>query len=1456
MKNRVILRSVLSMLCVVLIFALACGCAAAEEPAPTPLPDDVYDSLYPQAPAEYLTELPNGNLRYDDGKIAFEAPAGTRIVVPQIRVNNNWGVSIMVRHNEELHEMLREHNPGWDPMSVLVEPLKIMGIATGSYSLANRIYENVYDAESLAKAQYEDDIRYNGKKAGQTAGYGTWSFGGKTAYSNWTEWGDGGIYETRRENYYVPVTEERYVAAMVLNDFHNNEYRMIIDTILSTLELNFTAADFEDNGETAGQVQSPTGTTPAPVVTAVPEATPVPEITEIPYDAEEGDDYFLMGPVTWWNGEIPSEEVHQNLLQELYYHVGVWEDVDTGELLTIQNNSMTGLDYTLTVTAPTFGSFEFEYVTVDPGGRYVIFYSEDGMNEAHVYLPFNNAPYVQFFSKDNYAQMDLNLGVRSYRWHGTLPGAADRDPLDAWTGDWYDYDNGAALDIMHTQGDDMLHVFLHVDDTFDMDFHFSANDYEIVEYDVAEGLHLYMNLDAYSGGRLEFRLEADPDNPNSPDPQSFSVGANVDVLMTTFNFYTECPPDLTWYGWSPDFGPEQENMPVPEEEPGSLDFGPPDWAEEPVEEIPAPETAAPVITEAPNSPTVTKGPADPATPQPVSRKLIETGTKLDPIEAFVIKSELAGLEWVITSANGTMDGTLRFSVVSGMFEGTYNYRDGYGNRQTVSFTGIIDDVYQVNDKLFRLIVGNTTTKNTPGWTVGDDGREIVYLNTIFPKGCELIYTRPTVEEDRISEWVTDMFRKTHKKWEKVTDCHTICNAITGVGYYAEGKAVWNGNLFKDKASVYNKGLALIAANLSRAAEDTTGDNIKAAFEEYGFTNVRVRNYDAKLPDMGPLDDFIKFIDAYDAFAIGKSIVSVKSENDTTILVVVARGTQMRFRELKGDVLKGGTQPLLGRNIYNNIYEYGDLIWQGIKNYLVEFPITTHKVKVLVTGHSLGGAAANLVGARITSELKNQNWLKSRGATKEDIYVYTFGAIKVFDQEENESKGYENIHNLYNDHDSFGPNGSKSLLNVSHPKTKFGHTDTFDIDEYDEWWNLKDIGRQTLNHNMEVYIKAIQCNMIDCGTSGSIKSQSLEDGDQTTASITVEPSASGEEMAALSTLADHTLQASSGASAWEGTLTLAADGSFFGDYYDADAEEEYRVSFSGCFGEITRVSDTSFILTVASAATEVAPGTEETDESGYRIVYMDTLLPEGSQWLLTLPGTPEDSIPETVRDEIFGTFWEETDYSAYVTLTQLDNGWGFFMKADGAAADIGIPEIVPELPAEETPSPAVELLPIGGKLGFLQIPVAYIASTAYIVSQQDASRYAPERMLDGDETTSWQFTTKDVPLGSAYIYITFPAPVNLDELWLKNGFWKNDQYVRNCRIKDMAVEFMYEDSDNYEDRFTVTLPDDKKRKDWTVVDLGQKAGVMEVRIQILDVYQGSKFKNDVAVSELMFVQKEN
>ena len=63
-------------------------------------------------------------------------------------------------------------------------------------------------------------------------------------------------------------------------------------------------------------------------------------------------------------------------------------------------------------------------------------------------------------------------------------------------------------------------------------------------------------------------------------------------------------------------------------------------------------------------------------------------------------------------------------------------------------------------------------------------------------------------------------------------------------------------------------------------------------------------------------------------------------------------------------------------------------------------------------------------------------------------------------------------------------------------------------------------------------------------------------------------------------------------------------------------------------------------------------------------------------------------------------------------------------------------------------------------------VASVDATSWIVGK-DPDAYAPHRMIDEDETTAFQFSTKTTPLGQEYLIFYLGGPSTVNTLWIKN-----------------------------------------------------------------------------------------
>ena len=209
---------------------------------------------------------------------------------------------------------------------------------------------------------------------------------------------------------------------------------------------------------------------------------------------------------------------------------------------------------------------------------------------------------------------------------------------------------------------------------------------------------------------------------------------------------------------------------------------------------------------------------------------------------------------------------------------------------------------------------------------------------------------------------------------------------------AEVNINWDDAWFAEDATMYCHELALSSMALSGAAyvrEDRV-PCVQGALAALGFEKIESYHYQFTLE---PGDQV--------AYTFGMK--KVKNQNGKTVrlVAVVVRGTG-EYTEWASNLnvgdwsdhtgFAGAMEELLG----------------NLGKYLSKAGITERSkdaTKFLMTGHSRGGAVANLLAARLPEE----GWAK-----KENIYGYTFAAPAVSTDAEEE--GYENIFNIVNEDD--------------------------------------------------------------------------------------------------------------------------------------------------------------------------------------------------------------------------------------------------------------------------------------------------------------------------------------------------------------------------------------------------------------------------------------------------------
>ena len=313
------------------------------------------------------------------------------------------------------------------------------------------------------------------------------------------------------------------------------------------------------------------------------------------------------------------------------------------------------------------------------------------------------------------------------------------------------------------------------------------------------------------------------------------------------------------------------------------------------------------------------------------------------------------------------------------------------------------------------------------------------------------------------------FSGSKEQWEKIsidTYNEPLINAaihynsseadipISFCGYNARFKT----DYFSEPASNPNKELALLSGILSWAVYHDDGrPSIRDVYSMIGipsrdyFDNSVEREKDLR-------------------FSIAKKTVVIDGVK-TNLLLIIARGT---VNEALRDHFTKANSYFQGYKAYDLVYEFQEDIMSQLVSFCDSHNELEHEpLKVLITGHSLGGAAANLIAARFTQYADGGSWW-ANVASKEDIFCYTFGSIDSINTDGTVSKGFENIHNITNFFDSYGPNGWPAFVSAAGRSRygKFGHIDLF----YDNRDN-GEFGKFE-NHMIGTYLDAVVAKQND------------------------------------------------------------------------------------------------------------------------------------------------------------------------------------------------------------------------------------------------------------------------------------------------------------------------------------------------------------------------------------------
>ena len=237
---------------------------------------------------------------------------------------------------------------------------------------------------------------------------------------------------------------------------------------------------------------------------------------------------------------------------------------------------------------------------------------------------------------------------------------------------------------------------------------------------------------------------------------------------------------------------------------------------------------------------------------------------------------------------------------------------------------------------------------------------------------------------------------------------------------------WDGSLFSTSSfsSTPNYQLAFVAASLNAAA-DGTGSRLPKAYEKLGFEDITYYNY---LESNGfKAETAGEYGRNEHCFSIAMRKMRINGE-EQLVIAVVLRGTASDSpQEIQGDMNAKADKIIRVDGKSVKVFDYflnfadkakGKLDEKLESNYAKNF-VKEKKYKILISGHSLGGAAANLLAVRL-------------GAAN-NIYAYSFGALNTIGYKENDEDilqqipSFSNIHNFFNYYDTYGPHGDGAAL---------------------------------------------------------------------------------------------------------------------------------------------------------------------------------------------------------------------------------------------------------------------------------------------------------------------------------------------------------------------------------------------------------------------------------------------
>lgn len=275
--------------------------------------------------------------------------------------------------------------------------------------------------------------------------------------------------------------------------------------------------------------------------------------------------------------------------------------------------------------------------------------------------------------------------------------------------------------------------------------------------------------------------------------------------------------------------------------------------------------------------------------------------------------------------------------------------------------------------------------------------------------------------------------------------------------YAGASVKFRESLFEKSAYVYDNELATLGAMLCMAA-GRGEQEICQLFYQLGIEDANIENFN---------------YGGENAFSIAHLPIRLNGEEMNLIFIVV-RGSVVK-REFIGDHFAKANREFLGYMAYDYVEDFEKKVWEAVKAYANAHEDLYDKSRAFfITGHSLGGATANLITALANNPETGNSWI-FMDTDVSRVFTYTYGAIDSIKVDAPVTTGYQNIHNIYNFFDTYGPNGRDTLSAAGNSMYgKFGHIDKF---AYRFSWE-NDLATSK-NHIIDNYLRAIVEGAVSC-----------------------------------------------------------------------------------------------------------------------------------------------------------------------------------------------------------------------------------------------------------------------------------------------------------------------------------------------------------------------------------------